>query len=264
MKVFNCGDYIDVVDMGITVRVRAEHEAYVTCDLSRDEFFQMVIDSVEPVDGVIDCTGRRFHKYRNGLSFELMGLPEEQAAIDEYLRIWDGGGVVFDLGAYCGVTAYHFAKRAEVVISVEPDPNNYSCLADNVKRHELKNVTCRQLAISSKNGSEQFSAEGNLGSSLSRLNPGKCNRIEVETVTLESILMQYCPNPSLVKMDIEGAEIEVLEGSKDLLSDLHSTRFVVDNCHFVDGKSVREPLERIFKSVGYKTETNPICTWAWR
>jgi len=57
-----------------------------------------------------------------------------------------------------------------------------------------------------------------------------------------------------VKKDIEGVEIEALEGSLSLLSS-HKPRFAIASYHLRDGRRTAETLEQMFRSAGYLAET---------
>ena len=75
-----------------------------------DLFFSQVVAQREGEREVIDYSQPKLHRYaQSGLDFELSSFPEEQSAIDDYFRWYTprAGDVVFDLGAYCGVSTYH-------------------------------------------------------------------------------------------------------------------------------------------------------------
>jgi hypothetical protein len=57
-----------------------------------------------------------------------------------------------------------------------------------------------------------------------------------------------------IKMDIEGAEIEALEGAARMMSTLKPT-FAIASYHKRDGRPTAETLEKLFNELGYRTET---------
>jgi FkbM family methyltransferase len=57
-----------------------------------------------------------------------------------------------------------------------------------------------------------------------------------------------------VKMDIEGAELEAVEGAISLLSP-YKPRFSIASYHVRDGRRTADALEDMFKSAGYEAET---------
>jgi arsenate reductase-like glutaredoxin family protein len=65
-------------------------------------------------------------------------------------------------------------------------------------------------------------------------------------------------------MDIEGAEIEVLEGAKDFLRN-KNIHFAIASYHHRNGEQTYKTLEKIFAEIGYQAETGfhrHLTTWA--
>ena len=72
------------------------------------------------------------------------------------------------------------------------------------------------------------------------------------TITLKSILKNENKNKNIfIKMDIEGAEIEAIEGSKDFLS--HMSNIKIASCTY-HNQGDAEALESLYKEMGYKYE----------
>jgi hypothetical protein len=102
---------------------------------------------------------------KSGAQFEMASLPEEAEAIESYFHWYtpQPGDTVFDVGAHCGVSSYHFSKLVGAtgrVIAFEPDPLNFSLLLRNIERHELANVTPVQIAIAGNNGVQLRGCDG--------------------------------------------------------------------------------------------------------
>ena len=57
-----------------------------------------------------------------------------------------------------------------------------------------------------------------------------------------------------VKMDIEGAEIRAIEGMKNLMQ-ANKINFAIASYHIVEGKQTCIKLEKMFKEMGYKSNT---------
>lgn len=224
-------------------------------------------------DSVVDFSNPKLHCYtETGLEFELTSLPEEQSALDLYFRRFAPapGDTVFDMGAHCGVSAYHFSKAvgpSGKVIAFEPDPTNYAYLLRNINRHSLANVVAVRAALSDGNGEAEFHAEATLGSGLSEFatRPSLGTVQAVETMTLERACELYGA-PAFVKMDIEGAEIAVLADTEYLRR--FNAGFVLDTNHVVNGKRTDAAVELAFKAAGYQVESldadGLVTTWAWR
>jgi FkbM family methyltransferase len=220
----------------------------------------------------VDYSYPHLQQYSKGnLEFELASFPEEEEAIDSYFRWYrpKPGDTVFDMGAYCGVSAYHLSKFVGPkgrVYAFEPDPISYSLLQRNIERHALCNVVPLQVAVAGSDGRAQLCSEGALGSFLSgRMTRATVGHLEeVPTVSLRSACERYGV-PAFAKIDIEGSEIEVLSSSRDFLRE-HSIQFVLDTNHWVNGALTCSKVEAIFADCGYEAESSEKCgfmmTWA--
>jgi FkbM family methyltransferase len=167
------------------------------------------------------------------------------------------------------VSTYAFSKavgESGRVYSFEPDASSYALLLRNIDRHQLRNVTPLQFAVAATSGQAEFHQEGTLGSVLSR-HSGRATTGTVSTVpTID--LPAACERfgiPAFIKVDIEGSEIEVLEGAKDFLRRT-AINFALDTHHWVDGIRTTEQVERIFGDCGYETQSSDASgfwtTWA--
>ena len=237
-------------------------ETYFSPLVPRDEAGIAVLDFSRP--GILQTYAG------SGLQFEMASFPEEEDAIESYFQWYrpGAGETVFDLGAHCGVSSYHFSKLVGPtgrVVAFEPDPVNYSLLLRNIDRHGLNNVIPLQIAVSDTRGEAQFSAEQTIGSTLlqhsTRTSVGQV--IQVKTVTLEDAFAEWGP-PSFCKIDIEGAEIAVVTASRKFLSKTHC-HFALDTHHPVGGSFTDKRIEELFRECGYdaaSTTEGMRTTWA--
>jgi len=131
---------------------------------------------------------------------------------------FESGDTVIDCGANVGELYPGLKKSIENLkyIGFEPDPVVYKCLEKNVNS---KNAKLYQQALSNKFSVEKLyiSTEG-ADTSLVYLENKES--VEVETVPLDQLELS---NIKLIKMDAEGFELEVLQGSKNTLK---STKYV--------------------------------------
>ena len=91
-----------------------------------------------------------------------------------------------------------------------------------------------------------------------------------ETATVETVSLENACNkfglPSFVKVDAEGAEIEILAGAKHFLN-TQSIQFVLDTSHFRNGRTTDQAVEAILRECGYHAESSVdfggfMTTWA--
>ncbi len=179
------------------------------------------------------------------------------------------GDCVFDIGANCGLSTYCFSTLVGPegrVIAFEPDPLSYSLLLRNIARHRLRNVTPVNAALAATRGTAPFYADGSIGSCLAGM-PSLTTVAPVhavETVTLEDAFSRW-GEPDFCKIDIEGAEIQVLTAAKQLLAKV-STHFALDTSHSVGGRPTAAAIEQIFRESGFEVESglvsDAMTTWA--
>ncbi len=178
------------------------------------------------------------------------------------------GDVVFDVGAYCGEMTLSMAHKVGPtgrVISFEPDPDNFRWLQENVERAGLKNVTLIPRGLWNETTVLRFAVDANVGSHVSLTHQFKATReIEVPVVSFEEACRLAGAVPNFVKMDIEGAEVEAIQGAKEFIR-AHDIRFAIASYHQRDGGKTCAILEPLFRELGYQAETGyaaHLTTWA--
>lgn len=144
----------------------------------------------------------------------------ERASIDR--------GIAIDVGANVGLMSSLMSELFDGVVAVEPDPRAFaSLLADSPA-----NVFCQHAAAASRNGTaELLMRPESVQSSLLEVHPigagGQAwapvvDRVSVNAVTLDSLLFaaqhRFGEKPvTFIKIDVEGAEGDVLAGATDPL-----------------------------------------------
>ena len=139
--------------------------------------------------------------------------------------------VFFDIGACIGLFSIHAAKRCKQVYAFEPDPEFREHLKRNVSINNLENLSVLPYAISDQTSTLTLFTDGANGKSPSLENNNFQNSIDVEARTLSELVLQGAlPYPTVIKMDIEGAEILALRGMEELL-DKDSPRLIFLELH---------------------------------
>jgi len=173
-------------------------------------------------------------------------IPETK--IVEFLRNLKGDLFV-DVGANIGRYTTMLHRNFRRIIALEPFPLNMEFLHKNIRYKKLRNITCIEAAVSDKNSTTVFypSSSGFLEHSL--IKPKSARRfaksILVKTYNLDFLLKNE-KRVDLVKVDVEGAEWQVLEGAKQILDKVQS--WVIE-LHDLDKK---KEIERWFISRGYE------------
>jgi len=117
-----------------------------------------------------------------------------------------------DCGAYNGDTFNKLLDEYSNVkeyIGFEPIKESYTQLIDEVKKNKVK-ATILPFAVSNKMKTVNF--DNKLGSSSINIEGTE----RIQCIRLDDILINY--SPSFIKMDIEGEEINALNGAKNLIT----------------------------------------------
>jgi FkbM family methyltransferase len=171
------------------------------------------------------------------------------------------GSTVFDLGGFTGyytLLASALVGPAGRVVVFEPLPRNLMYLHRHLALNKITNVTVIEAAVSDQNGTLSFQVGPS--SAMGRLAEG--GNLPVRAVSLDEMIESgELPEPQYLKVDVEGAEMQVLVGAARLIGRCHPTFFIdthgkeehMQCCHFlerlayqleaIDGKPLTESKE---------------------
>lgn len=145
---------------------------------------------------------------------------EEEEFINYFLK---EGDVIIDCGAHLGTLSIVASKKVGqkgTVIALEPHPRTFSYLARNSKDNRCENITCINKAISDKEG-KAFMTD----SYVSDMNHiGDDGNIVVLTTTLDAIARDL-EKIDLIKLDVEGYELQALKGGEETLKKTRAIYF---------------------------------------
>lgn len=159
----------------------------------------------------------------------------EDVALDILDKLPSKSPVIFDIGANIGLFIKAFNKspnKPRAIFAFEPSSYVYSILRLTVAR--FKNVRCFKLAFASKNGiatlNMPLKESGSIRVGLSHIGEvsgGSYLKENVETRRLDDFADEMgCVEIDLIKMDVEGAEFEILKGASRILADVRPFWFV--------------------------------------
>jgi FkbM family methyltransferase len=168
--------------------------------------------------------------------------PEQTALFCRQIR---PGDVVFDIGANAGyytLLAARLAGPRGKVIACEPDPRIAAFLRAHVAANRLTNVAAVQSAVGAECGTAHFSR--GRGTGTGRMSDS--GELTVRVRTLDELADEYAAFPTHLKIDVEGAELDVLRGGREVLSRARPTIFLSTH-----GPQVHEACCRILQEHGY-------------
>lgn len=184
---------------------------------------------------VILYKGYRIHlDSPDAMNLSVFGGYYEEYEMSLFELEIESGSVVLDIGANIGLYTLIAARRASKVFSFEPDPRSFSNLKRNVETNNAMNVHLINKAVRNKSGKDPFCSyskypldRGNLHL-VSRNEKMNQESIIVETISLDEFFRDKSKRIDIVKMDIEGLELEALEGMADLINTNRNMKFFME------------------------------------
>jgi FkbM family methyltransferase len=127
-------------------------------------------------------------------------------------------GVFLDVGAHIGYYSLYMLPRVLEVYGFEPDPRVLALLETNVLGK--RNIEIVPAAVGATPGRARFTLERDSEvSHLSEIGEESLNQIEVDVVTIDSFVSTRGLIVEAIKIDVEGHDTEVIEGSLGVLED---------------------------------------------
>lgn len=148
----------------------------------------------------------------------------EQAVYDALTRLIGDGMTAFDIGANEGLFTLCAAKRIGSggrVVCFEPAPEALRLLRHNIRLNGFQSrVDVVGKLVADRCGWERFYANGKSGynSQSKEAAPSNADPIQVETVSIDAFVEATGRSPDVVKIDVEGAELQVLRGMEAVLT----------------------------------------------
>lgn len=148
------------------------------------------------------------------------------------------GDIFFDVGSNKGWFALLASKIVGSngkVFAFEPAPEVFNSLKNNTEG--IRNIKIIQCGIGSLDGKLAFASQGNSSSGsfvaeVTRINEHYLKdipilKVEVPIRTMDGIIQELGLIPNLLKIDVEGFELEVLKGAKNLLHN-HKPKIIME------------------------------------
>lgn len=157
--------------------------------------------------------------------------------------------VFIDVGANLGAYTLNLSDHFRKIVSFEPLPVASHILRANVMINNIKNCNIVDKAVGNFNGKAVLNLDPkDTGKSSLIKKENHLGEYEVDIVTLDSYFSNF-RDISMIKIDVEGSELEVLEGAKLILNKQHPIiQFELDNINNNDSAS---KILKLLKSFGY-------------
>jgi len=204
--------YIDAISFREFRYKKTKKEKEISCST----FFGTEMNVLLPSSTDIYLTGGKSHDSEIRLARYIINTLNQ-------------GDTFMDIGAHYGyfsLLASSIVGDGGRVISFEAAPKTYRILNKNASK--VSNINVHNNAVSDTTGTLSFYEFPNLYSEYNTLDVSqfeneewyknsKPQEIKIESIVLDNFLTQTNTNPTLIKIDVEGAEYKVISGMKNHL-----------------------------------------------
>ena len=180
------------------------------------------------------------------------------------------GDVIVDVGAYLGrytLTSSNLVGKSGKVVAIEGDPSHYEILKKNLKLNKVSNVTAISCMVGSEDMYLFVGSEDNYLTVISKdmhtnyqddsyrkFNESGIAQIGntiVNLNTLDNLLIKEhgISEVNWMKIDVEGAELEVLKGAHNILSNSKRINLLIE---IHDTNKLYQPIVEILNSHNFK------------
>lgn len=196
------------------------------------------------------------------------------------------GSVVFDVGGNIGQTALMMAKKTGskgLVYSFEPFPDTYQKFQKNLSLNPIvaNNISLQNIALGAAPNELNMYHDCDTNSGANRMVPSnnaQLNVVKVPVTTIDIFIRENkIDKIDFIKIDVEGFEMNVLQGANTTLSSLHPDLFIeldddnlkaqgssaVELCKYLQHhqyKIFEEGKKTTFEFYNYSSSLNIYCT----
>ena len=167
-------------------------------------------------------------KRKGGLGFlPAMLTGRQETAETRFLAALDyRNATVYDIGGFQGLLTLFFAARAPQVVVYEPNHASRDRLEENLRLNGVTNVRVRSVGLGAAPAMLDLVFDPRMGGGASgdRHVGGQIRAAAHQTVRIPILRLDddrrlfNLPDPTFVKIDVEGMELAVLQGMPDTLA----------------------------------------------
>jgi FkbM family methyltransferase len=189
---------------------------------------------------------------------------------EHFYRVKEGD-IVIDAGANFGHLTTYYSKKTGItghVYAFEPDSINRRFITENISLNMdcPDNISVLDLLIWNKNEMINFCESGSVSSSALYVDDHSKVIMKQATMLDEWLKSQKINGIDFIKMDIEGAEIQAMQGAINILK-TNKPNMAIASYHMINGEPTYLWLEEFFRGLEYPFKTmkfryNEIITFA--
>lgn len=173
---------------------------------------------------IINIDSNDYFAWRYFTDIDIDMVQEMQA----FIKVTQNKNCLIDIGASIGIFSLVFSNRQNAMAwAIEPCESAYKKLLNYQKLNPKCQFQPLQLAIGNTNGilKMQYNQTNMLVASSQN---EKCfdNNYEVNVITLDELIEKYQIIPDVIKVDVEGFELNVLQGATKVLQNYNPIIFL--------------------------------------
>ena len=249
----------------------------------RELYYEMLWSKIYKYIGIIKKKNFKLHKFKMrkfNYDFEFycrnnnddipMMTTHEYDNIERNFTPKEGD-IVIDVGAHIGPYTLKAAKRVGLngkVIAIEADPENFDILNRNVQLNKMTNVIALNYAAYFKEDKiklyllkvdkSSYTKYNTIMIDRAQHNNENNNFVEVKANTLDYLLQSIGikhEQINWIKIDVEGAEYDVLKGAKNILSKSKDISLLIEIHNLTtNNTTLYEPIKEFLNSYNFKIE----------
>lgn len=186
--------------------------------------------------------------------------------------------IIFDIGSCEGEDSIKYARMFPnaKILAFEALPNNVNLIEKNIEKYSAKNIEVLPFALSDEDGETDFfvssgqfeekqtDQDWDYGNKSSSIFPPDKNLekiipwlnfnevIKVKMRTIQSICAEkHISSVDFIHMDVQGAELNVLKGSGNLIKDFKVIWLEVEAVELYKGQPLKSDIEKFMKKNGF-------------
>ena len=174
------------------------------------------------------------------------GFPHMQdRCLNRFLKYCNNKNIQFktvlDIGAWCGTWSLAMQKYAENIFCYEPNKTHFACLEKNLE--PFNHISLYNCAIGNEEGSVKLSEETATQNTRVIQEKGDTSICTLDSLNLDNV--------DLIKIDVEGFEMEVLKGAIETIKNVEYIMIELNNNTKRYGSSNLE-IEKYLPTLGFK------------
>jgi FkbM family methyltransferase len=178
--------------------------------------------------------------------------PDMCQEMDAFLTLSRGSKRLLDVGAHYGTFSLAFtANGGEAALAIEPSPKAYGLLTRHIALNPNSMIQAEQIALGNHSGKLMMRYD-DMHLVVTPTPGDQEQQVEASATTVDALIRDRSFQPDTLKIDVEGYELCVLEGARDLLWGAGPLVFLEVHPHLLRGlgRSVEE-LVLLMEGSGY-------------